>query len=64
LRVAVSGGTTNAARSSRRLGAVAIHDGELFAVGAITVAGGKIVEIDILANPEPLRRLDLTILDD
>jgi hypothetical protein len=26
--------------------------------------GGKIVAIDILADPERLRRLDLTILDD
>ena len=45
------------------VGAVAILDGEPFAVGAFTVAGGKIVEIDILADPEPLSRLDLTILD-
>jgi len=34
-----------------------------FSVGGITVTGGKIVEIDILADPERLRRLDLTILD-
>ena len=33
-------------------------------VGAFTVGGGKIVAIDILADPERLRRLDLTILDD
>jgi RNA polymerase sigma-70 factor (ECF subfamily) len=33
-------------------------------VGAITVRGGKIVEMDILADPERLSRLDLTILDD
>jgi RNA polymerase sigma factor (sigma-70 family) len=44
-------------------GAVAILDGEPFAVGAITVGGGKIVEIDILADPERLSRLDLTILE-
>ncbi len=44
-------------------GAVAILDGEPFAVGAITVRGGKIVEIDILADPERLSQLDLTILD-
>jgi RNA polymerase sigma factor (sigma-70 family) len=44
-------------------GAVAILDGEPFAVGAITVKGGKIVEIDILADPERLSRLDLTFLD-
>jgi len=29
-----------------------------------TVRGGKIVEIDILADPERLRRLDLAVLDD
>jgi RNA polymerase sigma-70 factor, ECF subfamily len=44
-------------------GAVAILDGEPFAVGAITVKGRKIVEIDILADPERLSRLDLTFLD-
>jgi RNA polymerase sigma factor (sigma-70 family) len=45
------------------VGAVAILDGEPFSVGAFTVRGGKIVEIDILADPERLSRLDLTILD-
>jgi RNA polymerase sigma-70 factor (ECF subfamily) len=45
-------------------GAVSILDGEPFAVGGITVRGGKIVELDILADPERLRHLDLTILDD
>jgi RNA polymerase sigma-70 factor (ECF subfamily) len=46
------------------VGAVSTLDGELFSVGGITVRGGKIVEIDILADPERLRQLDLTILDD
>jgi RNA polymerase sigma factor (sigma-70 family) len=45
------------------VGAVGTVDGAPFAVGAFTVRGGKIVEIDILADPERLRRLDLTILD-
>jgi RNA polymerase sigma factor (sigma-70 family) len=45
-------------------GAVAILDGEPYSVGGITVRGGKIVEIDILADPARLRQLDLTILDD
>jgi hypothetical protein len=45
------------------VGAVTIRDGEPFSVGAITVRGGKIVEMDILADPERLRELDLTILD-
>jgi RNA polymerase sigma-70 factor (ECF subfamily) len=30
----------------------------------ITVAGGRIVEIDILADPERLRRLNLAELDE
>jgi RNA polymerase sigma-70 factor (ECF subfamily) len=46
------------------VGAVGTLDGEPYSVGAITVRGGKIVEIDILADPERLSRLDLTILDD
>jgi hypothetical protein len=29
-----------------------------------TIIRGKIVEITLLADPEPLRQLDLTILDD
>jgi RNA polymerase sigma factor (sigma-70 family) len=45
-------------------GAVTTRDGELFSVGGFTIRGGRIVEIDILADPERLRRLDLTILDD
>jgi hypothetical protein len=34
-----------------------------YAVGGITVRGGRIVEIDILADPERLAPLDLAILD-
>ncbi len=44
-------------------GAVSTRDGEPFSVGGFTVRGGKIVEIDMLADPERLRQLDLTILD-
>jgi RNA polymerase sigma factor (sigma-70 family) len=44
-------------------GAVATLDGEPYSVGAITVRGGRIVEIDLLADPERLRLLDLTVLD-
>jgi RNA polymerase sigma factor (sigma-70 family) len=39
-------------------------DGQPFSVMGFTVRGGKIVEIDILADPERLRQLDLTLLDD
>jgi RNA polymerase sigma factor (sigma-70 family) len=44
-------------------GLVSTRDGEPFSVGGFTVRGRKIVEIDILADPARLRRLDLTILD-
>jgi RNA polymerase sigma-70 factor (ECF subfamily) len=33
-------------------------------VFGITITGGKIVEIDLIADPERLRRLDLAVLDD
>jgi len=45
------------------VGVVSILDGQPFSVGGVIVRGGKIVEMDILADPERLRRLDLTILD-
>jgi RNA polymerase sigma-70 factor, ECF subfamily len=45
------------------VGAVSTRDGEPFSVGGFMIRGGKIVEIDILADPERLRRLDLTILE-
>jgi RNA polymerase sigma factor (sigma-70 family) len=44
-------------------GAVAFLDGEPFSVGAFTIRGGRIVEMDFLADPERLARIDLTILD-
>jgi RNA polymerase sigma factor (sigma-70 family) len=43
-------------------GAVTTRDGVAFSVGAFTVRGGRIVALDILADPERLRALDLTIL--
>jgi RNA polymerase sigma-70 factor (ECF subfamily) len=45
-------------------GIVNLRDGRPFSVSAITVKGGKITEIDILADPERLARLDLTVLSD
>jgi RNA polymerase sigma-70 factor (ECF subfamily) len=45
------------------VGAVSTRDGRPFSVGAVTVHDGKIVEMDFLADPERLARLDLTILD-
>jgi hypothetical protein len=45
-------------------GAVTAPGGQPFAVMGFTVARGRIVEIDILADPERLRRLDLqAVLD-
>jgi RNA polymerase sigma factor (sigma-70 family) len=46
------------------VGYVSMRDGQPFSVGGFTVRQGRIVEIDWLADPERLRRLDLTILDD
>jgi RNA polymerase sigma factor (sigma-70 family) len=43
-------------------GAVSFFNGEPFSVGAVTVRGGKIVEIDILADPERIRELDLSFV--
>jgi RNA polymerase sigma-70 factor (ECF subfamily) len=45
-------------------GVVRYHQGQPAAVGAFTVRNGRIVEIDFLADPERIRLLDLTILDD
>ena len=44
-------------------GVITMRDGQPFAVMGVTVRGGKIVEIDILADPERLARLDLAVLD-
>jgi RNA polymerase sigma-70 factor (ECF subfamily) len=38
-------------------------DGRLFAVLGFTIADGRIVEMDILADPERLSRLDLSSID-
>jgi RNA polymerase sigma factor (sigma-70 family) len=46
------------------VGLVTTRDGQPFSVGAFTVRHGRIVEMDFLADPERLRELDLTILDD
>ena len=38
--------------------------GRPFAVMGFTVRGGKIVEIDVLADPERLGRLDVSVFGD
>jgi RNA polymerase sigma-70 factor (ECF subfamily) len=45
-------------------GIVAARHGRPVSVLGFTVSGGRIVEIDVLADPERLRELDLTVLDD
>jgi RNA polymerase sigma factor (sigma-70 family) len=45
-------------------GAVSTLNGRLFSVGAMTIVGGKIVEIDFLADPERLASVDLSALED
>ena len=40
-----------------------LPDGRLFSVVGFTIAGGKIVEMDILADPERLNRLDLSAIE-
>jgi RNA polymerase sigma factor (sigma-70 family) len=44
-------------------GTVTLRDGRPFAVAGFTVRNRRIVEMDILADPERLRELDLTVLD-
>ena len=46
------------------VGLVTRRDGEPFSVTGFTVKAGRIVAMDILADPARLRRLDLTVLDD
>jgi RNA polymerase sigma factor (sigma-70 family) len=45
------------------VGVVNVADGRAQSVTSFTVSGGRIVAIDILVDPERLRRLDLTVLD-
>jgi RNA polymerase sigma-70 factor (ECF subfamily) len=46
------------------IGAVSSLDGQPFSVIGFTVSGGRIVAIDVLADPDRLRDLDLSVLDD
>jgi len=45
-------------------GMVTFLDGRPFSVGAFTITNGKIAEIDFIADPERIARLDLTVLGD
>jgi RNA polymerase sigma factor (sigma-70 family) len=44
-------------------GVVAAAHGRALAVVGFTITGGRIVEIDVIVDPERLRRLDLAVLD-
>ena len=56
--------TTRHALVNGAPGIVTIRDGKPFSVGAFTVKNAKIVEIDFLADPARIARLDLNVLDD
>jgi RNA polymerase sigma-70 factor, ECF subfamily len=45
-------------------GFVVAPRGRPVAVAGFTVAGGRIVAMDVLADPARLRELDLTVLDE
>ena len=44
-------------------GTVTLRDGKPFAIAGFTIRSRRIVEMDVLADPERLSQLDLTILD-
>jgi len=43
-------------------GVVSLRNGQPFSVAAVTVRGGRIVEMDILSDPERVSRLDLAVV--
>lgn len=62
-RLGAGGGTVRRAMVNGAAGVVATREGRPFSVLGFTVAGGRIVAIDILADPARLDRLDLAVLD-
>jgi RNA polymerase sigma-70 factor, ECF subfamily len=44
-------------------GAVVTRNGAVFAIASVIVRNGRIAEMDFLADPERLARLDLTVID-
>jgi len=44
-------------------GTVTLRDGQPFAIAGFTIRNRRIVEMDVLADPERLQQVDLTILD-
>ena len=55
--------TAKAALIDGAVGAIVAPDGKLLLVLSVTVAGGRIVAIDAVADPEHLARLELTMFD-
>ena len=45
-------------------GVVTFLHGKPFSICAATIKNGRIAEMDFLADPERIARLDLTVLDD
>jgi RNA polymerase sigma factor (sigma-70 family) len=45
------------------VGMISTRDGQPFSIAAVTVRGGRIVEMDFLADPERLAQLDLTAFE-
>ncbi|WP_290059772.1 RNA polymerase sigma factor SigJ [Amycolatopsis solani] len=58
-RLGANGGVVRRALVNGAAGVVATRDGRPFSVLGFTVSGGRIVEIDILADPDRLSRLVL-----
>ena len=61
-RFAVLAASARPAQVNGAAGFVVVRDGRTFAVAGFTVSGGRIVAIDLLADPDRLREIDLTIL--
>jgi RNA polymerase sigma factor (sigma-70 family) len=57
-----SGLTTRHALINGAVGIVSMRGGKPFSVAGVTVRGGRVAEIDILADPERIAGLDLTVL--
>jgi hypothetical protein len=57
-------GSARSALINGAAGVVVAPRGRPLTVAGFTVARGRIVEIDVLADPARLRALDLTILED
>ena len=59
-RMEGAGVTARAATINGAAGVVSFRDGRPATIFAATVVGGRIAEIDVIADPERLARLDLS----